>query len=499
MPLTSAADLDKHTSLSFPYTNHVLEEMVQNLQDLVQREQAALWRLRVLHTQLCGDDRHASCDQFQNEDRMEEFDERYETRSVTMSVTNETDKFSAPMVNWHTMNHVSIADGTENSIGGEQPPSEEENFVSRIEADYAREEAEAAFNARRLFDKEKTNGANRHPNSEETSKEEQDVEPGETARQADEQSQVDPSPANGVVTSQTLVDRDYQDAVINNADKNAGENANAQEVHRRTPEPQPQRDQISSAPIEKQLKQEEDEPGVDKVAPSNGHSPPEPQNTHDLMDQPVQDSTTTPDLDSSTFRNKAKTLALNGTETQDYAADPQATEDVDKEDDSLPQRRMTTRAHTRAQAASTNGNTTPPLSMSGAPSPHCSTSGIPTVHPFFIPPASALPDSTVGLVSPNLADEARRQLSLYVQKQSEVVRQSNELLKGLRRALRLKNTVWDWCRNEAHVGEMSDGEDWVDMEKWDLDTPLRKGEEVDDDDTNAGMVAKKTRNRRAAA
>ena len=50
--------------------------------------------------------------------------------------------------------------------------------------------------------------------------------------------------------------------------------------------------------------------------------------------------------------------------------------------------------------------------------------------------------------------------------QQEVARQSDALLAGLRRALRLKNTGRAWCRNEGHVGEMSDGADWIDVAKW---------------------------------
>ena len=122
-----------------------------------------------------------------------------------------------------------------------------------------------------------------------------------------------------------------------------------------------------------------------------------------------------------------------------------------------------------------------------------------SIHPFFLPPAKALPNSTNGL-PPNIASESRRLVHLYIQKQEEVVRQCNSLLDGLRKALRLKKMVWEWCRSEAHVGEMSDGEDWIDPEAWGLDEPLRKGEEVDDDEGAAGtyMTAKKTRNRRAA-
>ena len=147
----------------------------------------------------------------------------------------------------------------------------------------------------------------------------------------------------------------------------------------------------------------------------------------------------------------------------------------------LPQtHRMTTRA--RAQATNTDSEASPtPL--------HLQSTRNPRIHPFFLPPPSSLPDRNAGL-RPDLADDLRRTLTSYVQKQEEVVRQCSELLDGLRKALRSRKEVWAWCRAEAHVGEMSDGEDWIDEEEWGLDGPLRKGEDVDNGDEvdDWGMV-----------
>lgn len=136
--------------------------------------------------------------------------------------------------------------------------------------------------------------------------------------------------------------------------------------------------------------------------------------------------------------------------------------------------RMTTRA--RAQP--------PPRSTSPTPPP-------PQIHPLFIPPPTSLPQP------PAHSTEIRRLLCSYTQKQEEVVRQGNALLDGLRKALRLRNTVWGWCRAEGHVGEMSDGEDWIDLEEWGVEGPLRKGEEVEDEDGGGILVGKGRRHRRA--
>ncbi|KAK4993889.1 hypothetical protein LTR66_005304 [Elasticomyces elasticus] len=131
--------------------------------------------------------------------------------------------------------------------------------------------------------------------------------------------------------------------------------------------------------------------------------------------------------------------------------------------------RMTTRARAR--------NTPSPVVQSTSPSP--APSSVPAVHPFFVIPATAAPDRSYGLPTPE-ADETRRLLLTYVQKQEEIVRGAEQLCEGLMRANRLRREIWNWCLAERHVGEMSDGEDWYDTERWGLDGPLTKGKEEED-------------------
>jgi hypothetical protein len=85
-----------------------------------------------------------------------------------------------------------------------------------------------------------------------------------------------------------------------------------------------------------------------------------------------------------------------------------------------------------------------------------------------------------------------------VQKQEEIVRGAERLYEGHLKALRMRNTVWRWCRAEKYVGTMSDGEDWYDEEEWGIEgIGLRKGmEEGAGEDTAEG--GKKTRGRRVA-
>ncbi|KAF9876219.1 hypothetical protein CkaCkLH20_06162 [Colletotrichum karsti] len=118
------------------------------------------------------------------------------------------------------------------------------------------------------------------------------------------------------------------------------------------------------------------------------------------------------------------------------------------------------------------------------------------VHPFFRPPPNARPDQNVGIPEPE-AEDIRRLLALYVQKQEEVCRGARKLHEGLLKANRLRRTVLHWSKAEAHCGpnrDMSDGEDWYDKEEWGLTEDLKKGQDDEEEDT--GTVAKKTRNRR---
>ncbi|KAK2049786.1 hypothetical protein LZ31DRAFT_548962 [Colletotrichum somersetense] len=118
------------------------------------------------------------------------------------------------------------------------------------------------------------------------------------------------------------------------------------------------------------------------------------------------------------------------------------------------------------------------------------------VHPFFRPPPNARPDRDLGLPEAE-AEDIRRLLALYVQKQEEVCRGAMKLHEGLLKANRLRKTVLHWSKAEAHSGpnrDMSDGEDWYDKEEWGLTEDLKKGQDDEEEDT--GTVAKKTRNRR---
>jgi hypothetical protein len=150
------------------------------------------------------------------------------------------------------------------------------------------------------------------------------------------------------------------------------------------------------------------------------------------------------------------------------------------------------RMRTRAQAQAASDNTTSSRTRSVSPDSISES----FVHPYFLAPLSSHADRDVGLPS-NEAEETRRLLQLYIQKQEEVCRGAEKVYNGLLKADRYRKMVMKWSKAEAHVGlnrDMSDGEDWYDKEEWGLDEDLKKGQDEEEED--AATTAKKTRTRR---
>ncbi|KAJ5420089.1 hypothetical protein N7465_002608 [Penicillium sp. CMV-2018d] len=163
---------------------------------------------------------------------------------------------------------------------------------------------------------------------------------------------------------------------------------------------------------------------------------------------------------------------VNTTEPNDDAEQDLEMHDGDSPE---PPRRMTT----RAQANAVNPNETEngsPLSDTAFP--------LPTPHPLFLVPDNIRPDPNFGLPAAE-AEETRRLLWSYIQKQEETVRGVEHMLDSLNRSCRMKADVLEWCKAEGHVGEMSDGEDWYDREQWGLaeGEDLKKGTDEDEVET----------------
>ncbi|KAM0796276.1 RXT2-like protein [Usnea florida] len=208
-------------------------------------------------------------------------------------------------------------------------------------------------------------------------------------------------------------------------------------------------------------------------------------NDNETRASPHSDNPIPSAVDAST--NGDTVLATEDVRDEGMEDGMDADEDENENGTKTSPRRMRTRA--QAQAA------TSPATITRSVSSSSSRSTLPAIHPLFIIPPSAIPSRDIGL-PPAEAEETRRMLILYVQKQEEVCRGAEKLHEGLLKADRQRKTVLKWCKAEGHVGEMSDGEDWYDREEWGLEEEgLRKGQNDEEDE---GVVqGKKTRGRRA--
>lgn len=149
-----------------------------------------------------------------------------------------------------------------------------------------------------------------------------------------------------------------------------------------------------------------------------------------------------------------------------------------------PSRRITRALAANKNPASHSNAPTPPLSPASSSTNDSSSSHL-QIHPLYLVSPSANPSNSAiafhGLL-PEEALETRRLLALYIQKQEESVRGYEAILSKLLTAQRLRSEVLEMCKTEEHVGELSDGEDWIDAEKWGLQAgELRKGRDEDED------------------
>jgi hypothetical protein len=172
----------------------------------------------------------------------------------------------------------------------------------------------------------------------------------------------------------------------------------------------------------------------------------------------------------------------NTTEPHENGGEPPSPpgDDISDTASQLTAHRMTTRA--RAQAASTPS---PP------PSP---SSNINPIHPIFTFSTNSLPHRDFGLPAAE-AEDTRMLLMAFVSKQEEISKAATELYMGMMQGERMRQDVFNWSKAEAHVGEMSDGEDWYDREEWSLEQDLAKGKDEDEDETTV-TGKKSTRQRR---
>ena len=153
-------------------------------------------------------------------------------------------------------------------------------------------------------------------------------------------------------------------------------------------------------------------------------------------------------------------------------------------------------ARPRQPVASGNGLSQSDETGNNAPSIMSENAEQPFVHPMFLAPPGLGGERDLG-VPEGEAEDVRRLLAMFVQKQEEVSRGVSKLYNGLAKAHRLRTAVLHWSKAEAHCGvnrDLSDGEDWYDKEEWGLTEDLKKGQDDEEEDTTT--TSKKTRGRR---
>lgn len=161
---------------------------------------------------------------------------------------------------------------------------------------------------------------------------------------------------------------------------------------------------------------------------------------------------------------------------------------------------------TRALAAEADTNSNPQIASPPPTSPTLSSAPpSPSAfdpHPMFLLPShldamhsahAAYAPLSISLAHSGLPPEelleTRKLLSLYIQKSEETLRGLEGILGKLIKAKRRRDKVYEWSNAEGHVGEMSDGEDWVDAEAWGLQrSELRKGRDEDSGAAEGGNL-----------
>ncbi|KAJ9668569.1 hypothetical protein H2201_001211 [Coniosporium apollinis] len=405
-PLTSAADLPTHPSLSTPYYSKSLTEMVEGARLTLQREKANLWRMKHLLTRFRGDHTWTPCGVFATDYDQVLLRALMPSNYHTVFASQNGGLQDQGSLSWEN-NSDSRTLGTD----GLQTPPTTSALLQTPEA-----EAPPAEDIQML---------------EGTSVQHFDAAGAtiDTVKAIANKANGEESAAqNGVTTDGVTKAIDQSGGIASDASGGIA-------------------DGISAAPV-----------------------------SSDSQSAPNEDQATT---------NGGQSTALVTTEGQQPNGDapPSPPDEADDSASQPPAHRMTTRAQAHA-----NSN---PLSPRSSPTQSATADIVPPIHPFFHFPPLCRPDRDVGL-PPEVAEDTRKFLNLYVQRQEEVIRGVEQLYDGLLKAERMRKEVIKWAKAEGHVGEMSDGEDWYDKDEWGLLEDLVKGKEEEEVDEVPG---KKTRGR----
>ncbi len=254
-----------------------------------------------------------------------------------------------------------------------------------------------------------------------------------------------------------------------------------------------------------------DQPPAKKLSNADSENGPVTEEPFEQEEDPSEDQPTTNGVHNSNDAPASKGNMPGEEDNLDEAQqeppkpdaemdDHEQSEEGISEDDAQPQ---PTRRITRALAAENNTSNTasPPLS------PNSTVSSIDSslLRPdplFLLPPMLAAshraPRSLLRLGIPvDELMETRRLLTMYIQKQEESVRGYEAVLSKLIKGKRMRDKVWQWAKAEGHVGELSDGEDWIDAEAWGLQLEdLKKGTDEENNEAQEDTGRGKGKRRR---
>jgi len=460
-PLTSAADLPQHSSLSIPYLSDTLTSMTRQACTMLHREKRSLYAVKNLLTKFRGDDAFIPCGSLNSD-----FDQQiFDIKSVYGNL-------ATAKLHIHPSESLMVSPPGPQRLGGSS------GLVSGASHHDTSDTVDGLALAGDEIIGLKQTITNGNTKREQGTAE---IQEGEyAASRATYSTRVEDSATKEHSTCMATEGIETRDTAV-------GADVTIEEVAALNEE-QEDRLNVSPLPLSPQQDPPARPPSITAIGSNDaldeetatGRSPkdralPSPES---LDDEHRIDSV---DDRHDTLPIAANGLTVDGTEVK--AIEDAEDEGVGDESQPVP-RRMRTRAQAQAASDKSASHTRTSSPASWVP---------PVIHPLYLMPESARPDRDHGL-PPNEAEDTRRLLTAFVQKQEEVVRGAEKLYEGLLRADRMRQTVFKWCKAEGHVGEMSDGEDWYDKEEWGLDEDLKKGQgDEEEDTTTQGKKSRKTR------
>lgn len=460
-PLTAAADLPQHPSLSIPYLSDTLTSMTRQACSMLHREKRSLYAVKNLLTKFRGDDAFIPCGSLNSEFDQQIFD-----------IKPVYGKFAAVKLHIHPPESLMVGppdpqrlDGSSGLVSGASHDNTSDTVDRLALAGHERDGLKQSF----------ANGDTK------VEQEIAEIQRGEytTSRAIDATMAENSSPKEDSARMAT--------EGIETRDTAVGTDATVEEVVALNEE---QEDRLNVSPLPLSSQQDAHARPPSTVAIGSNDVPDEeaatlrsPKDRALPSPESLKDEPSIENIDDR--HDTLPTTAIGSTAEEIEAKATEEAEDKEVGDESQPvPRRMRTRAQAQAASDKSASHTRTPSPASWVP---------PVIHPLYLMPESARPGRDFGL-PPDEAEDTRRLLMAFVQKQEEVVRGAEKLYEGLLRADRMRQTVFKWCKAEGHVGEMSDGEDWYDKEEWGLDEDLKKGQgDEEEDTTTQGKKSRKTR------